>query len=283
MIGLLIQDNAYEQDIRELLMSFYPGETYAHEVKEGVDFYVQTRLEDGEAVIGIWEKLENGEELEGWTLTAHSTGKADLSDHSATKNVIKKLFYQMLVKRTGHELPWGSLTGIRPTKIALSRLEDGWKEEDIRKFMKETYMTSDEKINLSIEIAAREKRLLEPLDYDRGYSLYVSIPFCPTTCLYCSFTGLQGTVAYLRFLRGLQQGIGLRFPHGGFGCFFLFPFGLSFFPFLQLLHFTGYLVRFVLLFDVVQGLFEFIQFLAYVAGLFFFSLAVFNSITALID
>ena len=221
MIGLLIQDNAYEQDIRELLMSFYPGETYAHEVKENVDFYVQTRLKDGEAVIGIWEKLENGEEsagaavnaagveakdsavavekqtdsnmsapegLEGWTLTTHSAGKADLSDHSSTKNVIKKLFYQMLVGRTGHELPWGSLTGIRPTKIALSRLEDGWKEDDIRRFMKETYMTSDEKINLSVEIAAREKRLMEPINYDSGYSLYVGIPFCPTTCLYCSFT-----------------------------------------------------------------------------------------------
>lgn len=221
MIGLLIQDNAYEQDIRELLMSFYPGETYAHEVKEDIDFYVQTRLKDGEAVIGIWEKLENGEEsagaavnaagveakdsavavekqtdsnmsapegLEGWTLTAHFVGKADLSDHSATKNVIKKLFYQMLVGRTGHELPWGSLTGIRPTKIALSRLEDGWKEDDIRRFMKETYMTSDEKINLSVEIAAREKHLMEPINYDSGYSLYVGIPFCPTTCLYCSFT-----------------------------------------------------------------------------------------------
>ena len=221
MIGLLIQDNAYEQDIRELLMSFYPGETYAHEVKENVDFYVQTRLKDGEAVIGIWEKLENGEEsagaavnaagveakdsavavekqtdsnmsapegLEGWTLTAHFAGKADLSDHSATKNVIKKLFYQMLVGRTGHELPWGSLTGIRPTKIALSRLEDGWKEDDIRRFMKETYMTSDEKIDLSVEIAAREKHLMEPINYDSGYSLYVGIPFCPTTCLYCSFT-----------------------------------------------------------------------------------------------
>lgn len=221
MIGLLIQDNAYEQDIRELLMSFYPGETFAHEVKENIDFYVQTRLKDGEAVIGIWEKLENREEsagaavnaagveakdsavavekqtdsnmsapegLEGWTLTAHFAGKADLSDHSATKNVIKKLFYQMLVGRTGHELPWGSLTGIRPTKIALSRLEDGWKEDDIRRFMKETYMTSDEKINLSVEIAAREKRLMEPINYDSGYSLYVGIPFCPTTCLYCSFT-----------------------------------------------------------------------------------------------
>ena len=84
----------------------------------------------------------------------------------------------MLVGRTGHELPWGSLTGIRPTKIALSRLEDGWKEDDIRRFMKETYMTSDEKIDLSVEIAAREKRLMEPINYDSGYSLYVGIPFC---------------------------------------------------------------------------------------------------------
>ena len=70
-----------------------------------------------------------------------------------------------------HLLPWGSLTGIRPTKIALSRLEDGWKEDDIRRFMQETYMTSDEKINLSVEIAAREKRLMEPINYDSGYSL----------------------------------------------------------------------------------------------------------------
>ena len=46
MIGLLIQDNQYEQDIRELLMSFYPGEAYVHEVKDGADFYVETRLGD---------------------------------------------------------------------------------------------------------------------------------------------------------------------------------------------------------------------------------------------
>ena len=217
MIGLLIQNNAYEQDIRELLMSFYPGETYAHEIKDGAGFYVQTRLvqKEGEGSgtlegkaagqewnvgIALWEQPKEGEAigcsphfpvpegLEGWSLTASSRGCSDLSDHSETKNVIKQLFYRMLTERTGHELPWGSLTGIRPTKIALSRLEEGWKEEDIRSFMKRTYMASDEKIDLSIEIAARERKLLEPLDYDRGYSLYVGIPFCPTTCLYCSFT-----------------------------------------------------------------------------------------------
>lgn len=220
MIGLLIQDNAYEQDIRELLMSFYPGETYAHEIKDDLDFYVETRLGDGSISVAIWEKkreqVGGGPEQSGgggpeqsgsggpeqsgggleqsssrgavWAAVMSRTGCSDLTDHSATKNVVKKMFYQMLVERTGTELPWGSLTGIRPTKIALTRLEEGWPEEDIRSFMKEMYMASDEKINLSIEIAAREKKLLEPLDYERGYSLYVGIPFCPTTCMYCSFT-----------------------------------------------------------------------------------------------
>ena len=211
MIGLLIQDNAYEQDIRELLMSFYPGETYAHEVRDELWFYVETRLGQGEISVLIWDRDGGGDggrngldqgrgedcpagtspEEEGpvsWKLAMARTGASDLSDHSATKNVVKKMFYQMLMERTGTRLPWGSLTGIRPTKIALTRLEEGWSGDDIRSFMKETYMASDEKINLSLEIAAREKKLLEPLDYERGYSLYVGIPFCPTTCLYCSFT-----------------------------------------------------------------------------------------------
>ena len=211
MIGLLIQDNAYEQDIRELLMSFYPGETYAHEVRDELWFYVETRLGQGEISVLIWDRDGGGDggrngldqgrgedcpagtspEEEGpvsWKLAMARTGASDLSDHSATKNVVKKMFYQMLMERTGTGLPWGSLTGIRPTKIALTRLEQGWSGDDIRSFMKETYMASDEKINLSVEIAAREKKLLEPLDYERGYSLYVGIPFCPTTCLYCSFT-----------------------------------------------------------------------------------------------
>ena len=190
MIGLLIQDNAYEQDIRELLMSFYPGEVYAHEVKDGVSFYVETRLGAGEVMLLIWERpgqadpaaggekpggadpADSGEMpggtilcppsgMAGWRCADLACGKTDLSDLTETKNVVKKLFYQMLIKRTGRTLPWGSLTGIRPTKIALSRLMEGWKEEDIRSFMKKTYMASDETINLCIEIGAREKALLE--------------------------------------------------------------------------------------------------------------------------
>ena len=41
MIGILLNDTAYEQDIRELLMAFYPGETFVHEKQDNVDFYVE--------------------------------------------------------------------------------------------------------------------------------------------------------------------------------------------------------------------------------------------------
>ena len=94
----------------------------------------------------------------------------------------------MLKKRTGKELPWGTLTGIRPTKIAMTRLDQGEDEESIRSFMRDMYLTSKEKIDLSVEVAKRERELLSHIDYETGYSLYVGIPFCPTTCLYCSFT-----------------------------------------------------------------------------------------------
>ena len=98
------------------------------------------------------------------------------------------------------QLPWGTLTGIRPTKIAMQFLEAGTggdtetdsnnpsTEAEILDYMKETYYCSEEKALLAIDIAKREKRILADIHYDKGYSLYIGIPFCPTTCLYCSFT-----------------------------------------------------------------------------------------------
>ena len=84
--------------------------------------------------------------------------------------------------------PWGSLTGIRPTKIALSMLMEGRRNVEIAQRMREEYLVSREKTALAIAIANRELHILKDIDYEEGYSLYVGIPFCPSTCLYCSFT-----------------------------------------------------------------------------------------------
>ena len=94
----------------------------------------------------------------------------------------------MLRSKTGKQLPWGTLTGIRPSKIAITLLEEGKDREEIAQYMRDTYLTSDEKIELTIKTAENARELLSAFDYRNGYSLYIGIPFCPTTCLYCSFT-----------------------------------------------------------------------------------------------
>ena len=180
MLGILLNDPSYEQDIRELMMAFYPGETFAHEKQDDVRMYVEGVYNGaGEFCLRILCDDRTEDER---------TFQLDYSNRLAAKTAIKRELYNMLSKRTGKELPWGTLTGIRPTKIALTRLYEGWTEDEIRKYMADTYLTSREKIDLSVEIAEREKNLLSRVDYENGYSLYVGIPFCPTTCLYCSFT-----------------------------------------------------------------------------------------------
>ena len=180
MLGILLNDPSYEQDIRELMMAFYPGETFAHEKQDDVRMYVEG-VYNGAGEFCLRVLCDDRTEDE-------RTFQLDYSNRLEAKTAIKRELYNMLSKRTGKELPWGTLTGIRPTKIALTRLYEGWTEDEIRKYMADTYLTSREKIDLSVEIAEREKNLLSRVDYENGYSLYVGIPFCPTTCLYCSFT-----------------------------------------------------------------------------------------------
>lgn len=188
MIAILLDDIAFEQDIRELLMAFYPGETFTHEEEDATKASVVVR------------GRRTGEEREWLELTVQENPlredscvpfasiRPDFSNRFETKNEIKRSMYGMLRSLTGKELPWGTLTGIRPTKIAMTKLNEGWNEDDVRTYMKETYYTSDEKIALAVDVAQRERQLLQTINYQDGYSLYIGIPFCPTTCLYCSFT-----------------------------------------------------------------------------------------------
>ena len=103
------------------------------------------------------------------------------------RNQYKRFLYHALSKITGRELPWGTLTGVRPTKIVLNQLEAGEEETTIRDYMKKEYLCSDEKIDVSLKIAKRELEILNQCDYQNGYSIYIGIPFCPTICNYCSF------------------------------------------------------------------------------------------------
>jgi len=176
MISLLLEDMTFEQDIRELLMAFYPEEKYIYTnedvflslflSKKSIEYHIKIKSEDN--VLEFSSPLRET--------------KFD------TKNDLKRNIYINLLKLGNKELPWGTLTGIRPTKIVMEMLENDMSLEDIKKHLKEVYLVSDKRIKLCTDTAKNGFNILKKIDYKNGYSLYIGIPFCPTRCLYCSFT-----------------------------------------------------------------------------------------------
>ena len=207
-IGILFQNRDFEHDVYELIKAFYPGnEIVSLYEEDDADYDIRFRVsrdEEGYTISynnGIEKKTAHGAVIEG-----QSSGEAsdaliscvDADDSEAKerahairkerKDIVKIALYKLLVKLTGKTLPWGNLTGIRPAKLAMGLIESGMKNTEAAQEMRERYMVSPQKTALAITIANREREILKDIDYENGYSLYVGIPFCPSICLYCSFS-----------------------------------------------------------------------------------------------
>lgn len=101
------------------------------------------------------------------------------------KDFVKKSIFIFLTRCTGKIMPWGTLTGIRPSKIAIGLLDKGKNEKEIVEFFKHKYCTREDKVKLCIDIGKKEESFINK-DKD-NISVYIGMPFCPTRCLYCSF------------------------------------------------------------------------------------------------
>lgn len=179
MLAVRLNRENFEYDIQALLKSFYPEEplriitpaSREQEIREGErEWSVQVE----EPTVRMWLAEREVE----WRC----------EEEGGFKDCFKRFFYRCLVESTGRELPWGNLTGIRPTKLAYAMLEEGKQDQEIIEELRNTHYVNREKCELSIDIARRERELLSGIHYQGGYSLYIGIPFCPSTCLYCSFT-----------------------------------------------------------------------------------------------
>ncbi len=166
-------------------MAFYPGEMQQYilpeEAFEEIPVFCIKIEYEKEKVRA--SRLGAGEEPVD---VEEESGQVEISYQG--KSMVKRCLYHLLSRQTGKVLPWGTLTGIRPTKIATAMLEEGMLPRDIAQRMELEHLVSPGKAALSVEIAAREQALLSDIPFEKGYSLYIGIPFCPSTCFYCSFT-----------------------------------------------------------------------------------------------
>ena len=92
-----------------------------------------------------------------------------------------------LLKLLNKNYAWGSLMGVRPTKVLRRLLINGCGYEEARKILKDFYLVTDDKINLMETVVKKELELLDK----EHINLYLGIPFCPTKCKYCSFASYE--------------------------------------------------------------------------------------------
>ena len=110
------------------------------------------------------------------------TIKDDTDKKRLYKRYAKLSLYKALSRFLGKDLPWGALTGVRPTKLAYQQLE---KDGEFENFFLDTMKVSVEKTSLIKDVLTTQKSIYT-LD-ENNSDLFVFIPFCPTRCKYCSF------------------------------------------------------------------------------------------------
>ena len=123
------------------------------------------------------------------------TGTKDISaDEEAQKLDICGVIYHLCCKAFGKTLSWGMLTGVRPVRLMRNLYSKHGDIEKVEEIFRSRYFVTEEKIKLCRDIFSLQKNIIDSAE-DTDYSLYISIPFCPSRCSYCSFVSVGSTNA----------------------------------------------------------------------------------------
>ena len=176
---------AFANDIADVVRLFY-GEGAAVTMQEEHDAELEhTHAQED----GMWIEcfsLSGGPTATCVTLRGEAYTCGGLEEKRQLKRLIKRCCYRLFKEITGRRPAWGSLTGIRPTRLYYQQMEMGKSRSEARNALAELFDLSDEKLDLLDEILDAQEGLIErPAN---ACDLYIGIPFCTTRCSYCSFS-----------------------------------------------------------------------------------------------
>lgn len=162
-----------EKDMQDLVNLFYEEEDYSFSLRHEAEV-------DGEQLVSHLF-VDDKEFTNTYTVKADT----ELLRKSLTKRHFKNHLYEVLSKISGKTLPWGSLTGVRPTKFARDLVERGEiKSHLITETLSKDYHVSEAKAKLVTQTLSNQKCVIKN---DKLIDLFINIPICPTRCNYCSF------------------------------------------------------------------------------------------------
>ena len=179
MIQLITDTPEFFSDLSDVIRLFYGDVAVSPEAGEIAIRHRAAR--EGDHWIDAWRCGERE-----FTIRRPVGQGNDLEIKRLRKRDVKIGLYGLLKETTGLRPPWGSLTGIRPTRLLYEALEAGMSREEAIRFLEEEFDVSPEKASLLGEIEQMQRGIRD-LPRDR-FDLYIGIPFCTTRCAYCSFS-----------------------------------------------------------------------------------------------
>nr|MBQ4317892.1 hypothetical protein [Clostridia bacterium] len=193
---LYIEGDINRYYVQTLCMIFFPGAKFSEnepDTPETPTVSVSVCYDDHTAHAKACIRCEAGEasadgsaEIGECRTISTSAASADLKQ-TAGKFAVGGAMLSAGKKLFGDTPPWGMLTGVRPAKIACDLLTHGGMTRlEAEEWLRRVYRVSPKKASLVTSIAERENEIIGRLP-ENSCSLYVSIPFCPTRCAYCSF------------------------------------------------------------------------------------------------
>ena len=192
MVTLFTNCPQFENDIAEILRLFTDAAELGplREPMQDGDVFVSTNLEEENgawAGVALCARIKAGEKREAsYRYRSPLGGETALEQKRYQKRAVKiAAFRAMRAVFPEAFLPWGSLTGIRPTRL-LRELEETASETEGARMMLEEFDVSHEKLKLAQEILAVQNSMPQLLP-EKEAGVYIGIPFCKTRCLYCSF------------------------------------------------------------------------------------------------
>ncbi len=180
MIQFEIANDEYLNDLMELIRPFE-----AH-VSEPLSIWVDYQNDAGTFKVRVRsDKFENFEKIYRFSIAT----SGELERKRVEKRYLKIAIYRTISFLTGVNLPYGCLTGIRPTKLYLE-IENEWEkyQKSAREVFLSDYNVSSQKVELVEKIVEVQRPLRN--HSSRQFDVFVFIPFCPTRCAYCSFVSL---------------------------------------------------------------------------------------------
>jgi coproporphyrinogen dehydrogenase HemZ len=227
MIRVLCQGHDYRYEVKDILYGFCCREEVEfveNEVRaQGPGLFVHSSLTLDQNSAMLYSKVSDGDRACGQTSTFRIEAADEADRRKQYKRMVKHNLLMALEKFFERGLPWGILTGIRPVKVVHKLLDRGMDVPAIKQLLTDFYRVSDQKADLSLDIALREREFILPYDR-RKVSIYIGIPFCPTRCSYCSFTSYElgkwgGLIApYIERLTSEIEQVSTLLQNAGYSC-----------------------------------------------------------------